>query len=502
MSLLWIASLLISLATGALLAALLLPIRKRGGGEIALTLFAGGGIGIGVSSCVHFLCLTAGVAAFAWAADLALFLLLSFLCIRRFRKELLGVPLSLLPKQPFSGFQILLASLLTVEIVASTASFLVAYLKEPHGKWDAWLIWNMHARFLFRAGEEWRAAFASGLDWSHWDYPLLLPLAIVRAWRYAGDENALVPAVMGFLFSALLVGLLLCSLSLLRSRAQGFLAAMLLLGTPFFITMGASQFADIPLAFFILATFVMIALQGRLPEGSSGPLVLAGVAAGLCAWTKNEGLLFLPIAVASLFGAALYSGGWRPAVKRTGHFLLGALPVLLIVLCFKLRLAPANDLVAGFGPAAAAAKLLDWGRYAEIARSFFFSGISFTQGLIDVRKGMHLNPGAVSILLPAVYLPLAGIRIDAKDRTALIQVGGILLAMTAGYFFVYVLTPLDLTYHLMTSLNRLFLQLWPGALFLFFMAAATPEGEPTMEEAKTTTADGTRLKTTKGRKRL
>jgi len=136
-SLLWIASLLISLATGALLAALLLPIRKRGGGEIALTLFAGGGIGIGVSSCVHFLCLTAGVAAFAWAADLALFLLLSFLCIRRFRKELLGVPLSLLPKQPFSGFQILLASLLTVEIVASTASFLVAYLKEPHGKWDA-----------------------------------------------------------------------------------------------------------------------------------------------------------------------------------------------------------------------------------------------------------------------------------------------------------------------------------------------------------------------------
>ena len=43
--------------------------------------------------------------------------------------------------------------------------------------------------------------------------------------------------------------------------------------------------------------------------------------------------------------------------------------------------------------------------------------------------------------------------------------------MTVGYFFVYVLTPLDLNYHLLTSLNRLFLQLWPGVLFVVFMVA-------------------------------
>ena len=65
-------------------------------------------------------------------------------------------------------------------------SFLIAYLKEPHGKWDAWLIWNMHARFLYRGGDAWREAFASGLDWSHWDYPLLLPLSIVRGWTLHG----------------------------------------------------------------------------------------------------------------------------------------------------------------------------------------------------------------------------------------------------------------------------------------------------------------------------
>ncbi|MEK6534682.1 MAG: hypothetical protein AABZ40_03350, partial [Thermodesulfobacteriota bacterium] len=51
----------------------------------------------------------------------------------------------------------------------------------------------------------------------------------------------------------------------------------------------------------------------------------------------------------------------------------------------------------------------------------------------------------------------------------------VLLLILAGYFFVYVTTPLDLGYHLATSLNRLFLQLWPSVIFLFFMAAGAPE---------------------------
>ena len=54
--------------------------------------------------------------------------------------------------------------------------------------------------------------------------------------------------------------------------------------------------------------------------------------------------------------------------RRSGGppaFLAGAMPVLLIVLYFKLRLAPANDLVAGFSLAALADKLFDWDRYAR-----------------------------------------------------------------------------------------------------------------------------------------
>ncbi|MBU2228336.1 MAG: glycosyltransferase family 39 protein [Proteobacteria bacterium] len=496
------ASLLISLAIGGMLVSLLVSHRMRSAGEIAFLLIAGGGLGLGVSSCVYFVCLAAGMAGYAWVIDLILCLILGVLCFARFRKGTRGGPPPLPKTQPFTGFQILLASILSLEIIASLVSFFVAFLKEPHGRWDAWLIWNMHARFLFRSSEEWRAVFASGLDWSHWDYPLLLPLAIVRSWGYMGGESGNIPAVFAFVFTVLVVGLLLSSLSLLRGRTEGILAAMVLLGTPFFIMMGASQFADVPFAFFILITIVMLFLQSRSPENHAGPTILAGLAAGLCAWTKNEGLLFLLVATAGMAGSAAYAGGWKHSFKRTAWFLAGALPALLPVLYFKLRLSPVNDLVAGFSLAAASAKLLDWGRYAEIAKAFFITGISFTQGLIDVRVGMKLNPGAVNILLLAVYLMLTGIRIGEKDRAAFFQAAAVLLLMPVGYFFVYVMTPLDLYYHLATSLNRLFLQLWPGAVFLFFMAAAAP-GQASLPGDKTETVKSlqSRPKPAKGKNR-
>jgi hypothetical protein len=36
----------------------------------------------------------------------------------------------------------------------------------------------------------------------------------------------------------------------------------------------------------------------------------------------------------------------------------------------------------------------------------------------------------------------------------------------AGYVSIYVITPLDLTWHLNTSLNRLYMHLWPSFIFL------------------------------------
>jgi hypothetical protein len=474
-TILFIASLLIPMATGALLAFLFCPSLKNSAAGRAFGLFAGSGLGLGIASCIAFLCLPAGVTRSLPIVDLGVALLVGVVYFIASRRPAVGRDRPRPETGRLSRFQIFLAGIFSLELIASATSFILAFLKEPHGRWDAWLIWNLHARFLFRGGNHWREAFASGLDWSHWDYPLLLPLAIARSWNYMGGESLPVPAVMAALFTFLTLGLLCSSLALLRDMSQGFLAGMILLGTPFFIAMGAAQFADIPLAFFILLTLALLLVPARSAEGGEGALILAGLAAGMCAWTKNEGLLFLPVATAGLFGTMVPTGGWRQAFRRTAAFLAGALPVLLIVFSFKLRLAPVNDLMAGFSLESLSGKLLDWDRYAVIARAFFITGISFTQGLIDVRAGMHLNPGAVNIILLAVYLLYAGIRIGREDRPGLLQTGAILLLMPAGYFLVYVMTPLDLAYHLATSLNRLFLQLWPSVILLVFMIAGTPE---------------------------
>jgi len=473
----FIASLLLFLVIGYLLSIVFLPQPKSGASAFAFRLSAGAGLGIGVTSCIAFICLLAGLTRYLPAIDVAVCLVLGLICLALSRRGLAGKPPSLSQTRPFSGLLVVLAALFSIELIATILSFAVAFLKEPHGRWDAWLIWNMHARFLFRSGEAWRSVFAGGMEWSHWDYPLLLPLSAVRSWTYMGGESNTVPAVFAFLFTFLIIALLLFSLSLLRSRTHGLLATMILMGTPFFVSLGVSQFADIPFAFFVLATLIMLFFQGRSPENRTGSLILAGTAAGLCAWTKNEGLLFVLIAAVSVAGAAAVDGGGRQFVRRTGGFLAGALPVLLIVLYFKTRISPANDLVAGFSLAAASIKMLDPARYIEIAKAFFFTGISFTQGLIDVRVGMHFNPGAVNILLLAGYLLLAGVKTDPRDRICLFQTGAVLLLMLAGYFSVYVLTPLDLTYHLFTSLNRLFLQMWPSVIFVVFMIAGAPGEE-------------------------
>jgi len=78
------------------------------------------------------------------------------------------------------------------------------------------------------------------------------------------------------------------------------------------------------------------------------------------------------------------------------------------------------------------------------------------------------------------------------------------LLTLAGYFAVYVLTPLDLHYHLTTSLNRLFLQLWPGAIFLVFMAAAPGQAslpESAAETSKSLQSRSTPVKSTKRARR-
>ena len=193
-------------------------------------------------------------------------------------------------------------------------------------------------------------------------------------------------------------------------------------------------------------------------SGDNGNLpILAGITAGLSAWTKNEGLLFLLVIVLTQLAGTTYSRKWRSHTRAMLSFSAGLLPVLLIILYFKFSLAPPNDLISSLDWKLTAGRILDGSRYFLISRVFLEEMFRFP------------------IVLLAFYLLCLGVTAHGNHRSDGRSLLWVLGMMFLGYFFTYLTTPQDLAWHLDTSLRRLLLQLWPSAVFTFFLFARTPE---------------------------
>ena len=363
----------------------------------------------------------------------------------------------------FAGPARLLTPIFLLVLAAAAAAFVTMLRQEPHGEWDAWMNWNMRARMIFLGGATWRTAFAAELPWSHPDYPVLVPSLVVRAWLYAGKATQIGPALVAASFGLAAVALLVTALGVLRTPSQGLLAGMVLLATPFFIRHATSLYADVPLAFFFLATVVCLALDDRAGGRTSRFAMLAGFSAGLAMWTKNEGLLFTGCVIA---GIAIAGGrhGWPETHRRLMHFGAGLLLPFLVVVSFKLTLAPPNDLLSTLGVERTLGRLTDPARYTTVLRAYAVHLATF---------GGNGLPGAVWPL--AVFAAALGWHPVERRRSWAGAVGLALGLLLAGHFMVFVSMADELSRLLASSLDRLILQLWPSALFLGFMAARTLE---------------------------
>lgn len=476
MILLLFLSILIPLLVGLLLTLLCIPPRRFDAVWGLCRLSLAVGIGLGITSCLYFATMLPAHAGVIIYLDAVLAVILTVPAVLLYRKGFFrrqGLPMP--QENPPLRFRWVFPVLFTGSLISGLISIVIAFLNEPHGKWDAWVIWNLHARFIVRGGERWLDFLSSGLDWTHPDYPLLVPLSVVRMWKYACSETVYGPILLSVLFTLAVAGLLVFSLAILKSKSQGYLAGLVLMGSPYFLDMGAFQFADIPLAFFILATLIVFFYHDRFSERHDYPLMLAGLAAALAAWTKNEGLLFLFVVPTARFAWVMRERTLKRAFRQAAWFLAGALPVLIVLGVFKLYLAPPSDIFAGQGPQQMIERLTDWQRYGKILLAYVQTALTFTQGIVNIREGFRFNPAVAGLVLLGLYLLLMGVRTSGQDRPALLTAATTLVLMLAGYFGVYLITPHDLHWHLLTSLNRLFIQLWPATIFLCFMIAHTPE---------------------------
>ncbi len=439
---------------GTLLASLL--ILPTGRGNMLLLVALGIPVGFGVSASHYFLWsyfLTPSFPGF-WLIDILLIAVLAWFNWKQ--RELFK---TLVPEwKKWTWIDWLVGLLFLAVFISAMASF-DAYTKaNPHGRYDAWAIWNVRARMIARGGEYWKSVFIPQVF--HADYPLLVPLTIARSWVMAGTESQRIPPAVAGFFTAASAGILPGALLAVRKKQTAWLAGIILLTTPWFVYFGSLQFADLPLAACILAAGISLAI-GLIDHVHNWRwLFLASLSAGLAAWVKNEGQLFLLVftVVSAFLALTLYRRNER--LKNLSFMLAGVLLPLIVILLFKLALAPANDVVDTGNLGQSISQLFSLPRYSEVISA-----------LQEYPKGF----GGWSIPLPLIFMVswvLMGPVITSENKPAILSLAGLLILQWIGYFLIYVITPHGLQTHINQSYDRLLMHIYP--LFLFFLFLFLP----------------------------
>lgn len=421
-----------------------------------LKFFLGAGIGLGIVSCMYFVRLLVfrGQSGYFIIQIALLAVSLLFLFFKpRFEQG---------PAR--SEFTYRWPGLILVAVVVMIAGYAGYTLVKqslyfPHGDHDAYMIWNLHARFIYRGGENWRTAFSREIDPAFEpDYPLFIPLSIAGGWNFLKTETLRIPAMLAMIFTFGTAGVLFSSMGLMRTLGQASIVTIVLFSFRQFWFTGISQLADVPLAYYFLCCIVLI--QIYMVERNLALIFLAGLAAGLSTWTKDEGIPFYLLALlAVLLALSLRNKNYRIFLC----FLLGSLLPLGVTLYFKIMLAPHVALLVNNGLPEILAKLGDVSRYWIIVREM---------ALVLYRLGEW----QVSLILVlGIYALVMGLYLPRSEQSGFMIILFILISQLGSYFFAYLITPYNLEWHLQYSLDRLLLQLSPPLLFLVFLIINPPE---------------------------
>jgi hypothetical protein len=414
------------------------------------------GMGAGVASCVYFLVLLFvgpgfTVLASATGAVVGIGVALGLLAKKHGTLLDWAVGSDGDPAIPWYVTALFVAS-----IALALTMFLGAVTYNPHGDEGAWSVWNLRARFLFRAGAFWRDAFASDLNWSHPDYPLMLPGLVALCWKLSGQESTDAPIAIAFLFALGTAGLLVTTLGALRGKTQALLGGTLLLGTASFIALSAALYSDVPLSFYILATIALLCFQDRYPDDLRFS-VLAGFMAGFAAWARNDGIIFVAAVIVAR-AIAMFRFRRELLGPQLLRLALGLAAPLAVVITFKLRVGGPSDLSSV--PASAILQhLADPSRWIVTVEALVVELLNF---------GRFLIPIALAL---ALYWYLVRFRVAERDRASLATAFIALPVTLAAQLVLDILYVDNLSVEIGTSFERILLQLWPAVLLVFFLAS-------------------------------
>jgi hypothetical protein len=329
--------------------------------DLILKLSLGIGLGLGISALLYFFYLIffAGKPYFLYV-ELLLFLIVLIVAYLKTQTK----TQTFYSRPGITSLQFVILLIAGFVFVSSFLGVVNYARQRAHGDWDAWMIYNRTARFIYRGQEAWQDAFSEDLGVIfHADYPPLLSLNIASRWNMINEETAYVPMFQSILFS--FASLVVCfgALANLKSLGQAGLGVIILGGVSFFLHEGGRQQADVPLAFYMLASIAFLFFYSN--EKRSVLIIFAGFTAGLAAWTKNEGLFFLAASAGILVIAAL----WKHSFQGLLFYFIGFLLPLALLFYFKLELTRPNEFLIG-GGIKITQYLMDISRHQMIFSSF------------------------------------------------------------------------------------------------------------------------------------
>lgn len=417
----------------------------KDGKNLLVKIFLSAGVGFGISSLLGFVWIWAGLplTIYAWIESIVAILLMIWLLIQN-RQHLR------MPQIPVKQ-ELLWFLFLAIGVLFFALNLLLYGLQYSHGRPDAWINWNVVARFIYLGGSDWQATFLR--QWDHPDYPLFVPMANAITWVFLGSTSTWGPIALHFMLSFFTAGLLFSLVNIFRDTKQAVLSVVFFTAFPFIIDQGMRQYSDFLLAYLLLGAGGLTLLVTQTKDNKLGLIV--GFLVGLGAWAKNEGL-------PAILGFSLL-WIWGSFQQKTWtlirYYLMGlAFPLLTLVL-FKIFLAPSNDLMSVAG--SALPKLLEVERYWTI-----------------LQMGGELLWKLGNAPLPLIGLIIFLVIIVGKARQnlpAMRVFGGLIAFQLAVYFCIYLLTPLDLTFHLNTSLDRLYMHVLPLAFLWLFIWLKSPQ---------------------------
>jgi len=348
-TLLGLLAFIISLATGWLIISILFSAKNRIPTLMHACLGYGLGLAInGEATFISFLLFGHLNRYFVISANAALLAVLAGLWIwlNKKRREVRSLPneKSGLNKKGFREFAFLALMLIPLCIQAQ---------HYPDGGWDAWSVWNLKAKFLFLAGENWQDIFSPILWRSSPHYPLLLPLINVWGWCFLSEPAGTIPLITAITFTAITAGLLFSMLKSCTKPAFAYLAIAAIMTNPLFLKLTSSQYSDIVFSYYLLATISCLIMAKK--TGLTAFSLMAGIFTGALSFTKPEGLVSAGIVIIIYLPYLLFrpqankkvqtndvSIPSTPAKQATFAFISGLIITSIIPAIFYFVYAPEN----------------------------------------------------------------------------------------------------------------------------------------------------------------